>query len=93
MTIEKPFFMSNKEWFYFDEDKMQYFLTEKATEKAKQKPSKPSSKTPRAINKIPPKTANIFAHFWQNSNKSFATDNVARNIIIKIGILNTIDHF
>lgn len=35
MTMEKPFFMTNKEWFYFDEDKMQYFLTEKATEKAK----------------------------------------------------------
>ena len=35
MTIEKPFFMTNKEWFYFEEDKMQYFLTEKATEKAK----------------------------------------------------------
>ena len=27
--------MTNKEWFYFEEDKMQYFLTEKATEKAK----------------------------------------------------------
>ena len=27
--------MTNKEWFYFDEDKMKYFLTEKATEKAK----------------------------------------------------------
>lgn len=35
MTIEKPFFMTNKEWFYFDEDKMQYFLTEKAIGKAK----------------------------------------------------------
>ena len=35
MTIEKPFFMTNKERFYFDDDKMQYFLTEKATEKAK----------------------------------------------------------
>ena len=35
MTIEKPFFMTNKEWFYFDEDKMQYFLTEKATAEAK----------------------------------------------------------
>ena len=35
MTIEKPFFMSNDEWFYFDEDKMQYFLTEKATQTAK----------------------------------------------------------
>ena len=35
MTIEKPFFMSSKEWFYFDEDKMQYVLTEKATKKAK----------------------------------------------------------
>ena len=35
MRIEKPFFMTNKEWFYFDEDKMKYFLTEKATEKAK----------------------------------------------------------
>ena len=32
---KKPFFMSNKEWFYFDENKMQYVLTEKATEKAK----------------------------------------------------------
>ena len=35
MTIEKPFFMTNKEWFYFDEDEMQYFLTEKATAEAK----------------------------------------------------------
>lgn len=35
VTIEKPFFMENKEWFYFDEDKMQYVLTKKATEKAK----------------------------------------------------------
>ena len=35
MTIEKPFFMTNKEWFYFDEDEMKYVLTEKANEKAK----------------------------------------------------------
>ena len=35
MTMEKPFFMTNKEWFYFYENKMQYCLTEKATEKAK----------------------------------------------------------
>ena len=35
MTIEKPFLMTNNDWFYIDEDKMQYFLTEKATEKAK----------------------------------------------------------
>ena len=36
MTIEKPFFMLNQEWFYFDEEKMQYFLTEKATKKARE---------------------------------------------------------
>ena len=35
MTIEKPFFMSNKEWLYLDEDKTQYFLTENPPEKAK----------------------------------------------------------
>ena len=37
MTIEKPFFMTNKEGFYLDEDKMQYFLTDKAKEKAKKR--------------------------------------------------------
>lgn len=36
MTIEKPFFMTNKEWFYFDEKNMKYFLTKRAPKKAKE---------------------------------------------------------
>ena len=35
MTLEKPYFMENKEWFYFDEDEFRYKLTDKATEEAK----------------------------------------------------------
>ena len=36
MTIEKPYFMSNEEWFKFDEKEFKYVLTEKATEEAKE---------------------------------------------------------
>lgn len=35
MTIEKPYFMQNKEWYYFDFDKKKFVLTDKATYKAK----------------------------------------------------------
>lgn len=35
MTVEKPYFMTNKEWFYFDEDDFMYKLTDKAPEEAK----------------------------------------------------------
>lgn len=34
--IEKPYFLENEEWYYFDEKKFCYKLTDKATEKAKQ---------------------------------------------------------
>ena len=36
MQIEKPYFLENKEWYYFDEEKEKYELTDKATDKAKQ---------------------------------------------------------
>ena len=36
MTLQEPYFMKNKEWFYFDEDAFMYKLTEKAPEKAKE---------------------------------------------------------
>lgn len=36
MTVEQPYFMTNKEWYYFDEDEFCYKLTEAAPEKAKQ---------------------------------------------------------
>ena len=32
----KPYFMTNEEWFYFDEKEWVYKLTPEATEKAKQ---------------------------------------------------------
>lgn len=35
MQVEKPYFMSNEDWFYFDEKEFKYKLTEKATEKAR----------------------------------------------------------
>jgi hypothetical protein len=35
MILEKPYFMSNKEWYYHDEEIMMYKLTDKANEKAK----------------------------------------------------------
>lgn len=34
MTLEKPYFMENKEWYYFDEKEFKYKLTDKATPKA-----------------------------------------------------------
>lgn len=34
MTLPEPYFMNNKEWFYFDEEEWKYKLTDKATEKA-----------------------------------------------------------
>lgn len=34
MTTEKPYFMENSEWFYFDETEWKYKLTEKATKEA-----------------------------------------------------------
>lgn len=34
MTIDKPFFMENKEWYYFDEDEFIYKLTDKAPKEA-----------------------------------------------------------
>lgn len=34
MTLEKPYFMENEEWYYFDEKDFMYKLTEKAPEEA-----------------------------------------------------------
>ncbi len=35
MTIDKiPYFLTNKEWYYFDEKNYQYVLTDKAPKKA-----------------------------------------------------------
>lgn len=36
ITLEKPLFLTNEDWFYFDEDEMMYKLTDKATEEAKE---------------------------------------------------------
>ena len=36
METPLPYFMTNKEWYYFDEKDFCYKLTERATEKAKQ---------------------------------------------------------
>lgn len=36
MTLDFPYFMTNKKWFYFDQEKRQYILTDNATEKAKE---------------------------------------------------------
>ena len=35
-VIEKPYFMTNDDWFEFDLKAFMYVLTDKATEKAKQ---------------------------------------------------------
>lgn len=35
MTLPKPYFMQNKEWYYFDEEDFMYKLTDKATDEAK----------------------------------------------------------
>lgn len=34
MTVNEPYFMSNKDWYYFDEDDFCYKLTENAPQKA-----------------------------------------------------------
>jgi hypothetical protein len=34
--VDMPYFMENEEWFFFDAKKGKYFLTEKATQKAKE---------------------------------------------------------
>ena len=36
MTIDKPYFMSDPKWYYFDFDKKKYVLTDEAPEKAKE---------------------------------------------------------
>lgn len=36
MTLKKPYFMSNPEWFYFDKSNIKYKLTDKAPQKAKE---------------------------------------------------------
>jgi len=36
MTTKKPYFMNNKDWFYFDEKDFCYKLTDKAPQKAKE---------------------------------------------------------
>lgn len=36
MRVDKPYFMTNEEWFYFDEAEWCYKLTDKAPEKAVQ---------------------------------------------------------
>lgn len=35
MTVPKPYFMSNKDWYYFDEEEFCFKLTDKATPEAK----------------------------------------------------------
>jgi len=34
MTVNEPYFLSNKKWYYFDEEEWRYKLTDKATEEA-----------------------------------------------------------
>lgn len=36
MTVEKPYFMENKEWYYFDEDDFCYKLTDQAPKEAQE---------------------------------------------------------
>lgn len=36
MTLPKPYFMQNKEWYYFDEEEFMYKLTKDAPDEAKQ---------------------------------------------------------
>ena len=35
MTVDKPYFMSNEDWFYFDEGEWRYKLTDAAPEEAR----------------------------------------------------------
>lgn len=34
--LDMPYFMENKEWYYYDADLRKYVLTDKATDKAKE---------------------------------------------------------
>ena len=34
MTVDEPYFMTNKDWFYFDEEEFCYKLTDKAPKEA-----------------------------------------------------------
>ncbi len=34
LSIEKPYFMNNEEWYYYDEQKFKYILTNKASQEA-----------------------------------------------------------
>jgi hypothetical protein len=36
MTIDKPYFMNDPKWYYFDFKQKKYVLTDKAPEKAKE---------------------------------------------------------
>lgn len=36
MTLDEPYFMTNKDWFYFDDAEWCYKLTDKAPEKARE---------------------------------------------------------
>lgn len=36
VLVEKPYFLTNKEWYEYDEKNKVYILTSKATEKAKE---------------------------------------------------------
>lgn len=35
MRVPEPYFLKNKEWYYFDEEEFMYKLTDKATRKAR----------------------------------------------------------
>lgn len=35
MRVPKPYFMTNKNWFYFDEEEFMYKLTDNAPEEAR----------------------------------------------------------
>lgn len=34
MDLEKPYFLTNNDWYYYDDDEGMYKLTEKATKEA-----------------------------------------------------------
>lgn len=36
MIVEKPYFMNEQAWYYYDEEEFRYKLTAEATEKAKE---------------------------------------------------------
>lgn len=35
MMITEPYFLTNEDWYYFDEKECRYFLTDEAPEKAR----------------------------------------------------------